>query len=282
MTVGVGDEAKQGPAAPISAPPAATPEQPRTWAGWRDRLVVALGGVVVAVVAVLLASAWQTGLRASTFEQLQRDIADGSVQQWYAAERLESGPLDLTRAQASTMRGDLDETGEGVYLPPKGDPLGGILVWRSWGDPGWQVASSTGVSSRGDDYQEPATEESTAIVGQLREAQVPMKPFEFSEGSWVTNAVSFGGLALFAFLVLGPAPRVGTRWFWFWVMLTLPAASGVVAYAVLELVGIRRRPDRPLDRRISGLRGFLGSILVSMVLLALAHTLRDKGVPLPM
>ncbi|MDT0213045.1 hypothetical protein Q9R29_04025 [Rothia sp. ARF10] len=278
MTVGVGDEARQEPATPL----AAEPEPPRTWAGWRDRLVIAFGGAVVAVVAVLLASAWQTGLRASTFEQLQSDLADGTVQQWYAAEQLESGPLDLTRAPASGVRGDLQEAGEGVYLPPQGDPLGGILVWRTWGHPGWQVAASAGMGDVGDDYREDATEESTALVGQLREAQVPMRPFSFSDESWSTVVVPLGGLALLAFLVLGPAPRVGTRWFWLWVMTTLPAASGVVAYAVLELVGIRRRPDRPLDQRVSGLRGFLGSILVSMVLLAVAHTLRDKGVPLPL
>lgn len=278
MTVGVGDEARQDPATTLVA----TSERPRVWTGWSDRLVVALGGAVVAVVAVLLASAWQTGLRASTFQQLQSDLADGTVQQWYAAEQLESGPLDLTRAPASGVRGDLEEAGEGVDLPPEGDPLGGILVWRAWGSTGWQAASSSAMNSVSEDYRESATEESTALVGQLRAAQVPMKPVEFSEGSWEAVAVSLGGLALLAFLVMGPAPRVGTRWFWLWVMLTLPAASGVVAYAVLELVGIRRRPDRPLDRRISGLRGFLGSILVSMVLLAVAHTLRDNGAPLPL
>ncbi|MFW5473680.1 hypothetical protein ACOCJ5_10250 [Knoellia sp. CPCC 206450] len=260
----------------------AVSERRRPWAGWGERLVVALGGAVVAVVAVLLVSSWQTGLRASSFEQLQADLADGTVQQWYAAEQLESGPLDLTRAPASGVRGDLEEGAEGAYLPPKGEPLGGILVWRTWGGTGWLVASPAGTAALADDLRMAATEESTALVGQLREAQVPMKPFEFSDGSWVAVVVTFGGLGLFAFLVMGPSPRVGTRWFWLWVMLTLPAASGVLAYAVLELVGIRRRPDRPLDRRISGLRGFLGSILVSMVLLAVAHTLRDNGVPLPL
>ncbi|CAN7307191.1 hypothetical protein [Knoellia sp. LjRoot47] len=256
--------------------------QERRFGAWRERLVVALGGAVVAVVAVLLVMSWSTGLRASTFQQLQSDIADGSVQQWYAAERFESGPLDVRQAPASTVRGDLDEGSEGVYLPPAGDPLGGILVWRTWGEPGWRVASESGVSNAADGDQEAATEVSTALVGQLRAAQVPMKPYEFSDGGWVSGAVTFGGLALFVFLVAGPSPRVGTRWFWFWVVLTLPAASGVVAYAVLELIGLRRRPDRPLDRRISGLRGFLGSILVSMVVLAVAHTLRDNGVPLPL
>lgn len=277
MTVGVGDEARQDPVTPV----AATPQQPRTWAGWRDRLVVAMGGAVVAIVAVLLVSGWQTGLRASTFEELEADLADGTVQQWYAAERLESAPLDLTRAPASSVRGDLEEAGEGGYLPPKGDPLGGMLVWRTWGETGWQVASPAGPAALRDDHRMAATEESTALVGRLREAQVPMKPFEFSEGSWVTTIVSFGGLALLGVLVLGPSPRMGTRWFWFWVVFTLPAASGVVAYAVTELVGIRRRPDRAGNRRLSGVQGFLGSLVVGLALGALGTTLRDAGVPLP-
>lgn len=278
MTVGVGDEARQDPVTPV----AATPERPRTWAGWRDRLVVALGGAVVTVVAVLLVSAWQTGLRASTFDQLQADLADGTVQQWYAAERLESGALDLLQAPASTVRGDLDESGEGVYLPPKGDPLGGFLVWRAWGDPGWNVASESGASDRGDGSREAATQESTALVGQLRAAGVPMRPFELFDGSWVTNAVGLGGLAVLVLLVAGPAPRAGNRWFWFWSMLTIPVGLGFVAYAVVELIGIRRRPDPPLTRRWSGPLGFFGSILVAFLLGVIAQVARSRGVPLPL
>lgn len=272
MTVGVGDDVASF----------ATTEAPaRSWNAWQQRLVVAFGGAVIAVVATLLVMSWSTGLRESTFQQLQSDITDGSVQQWYAAERFESGPLDLKQAPTSTVRGDLDEASEGVYLPPNGDPLGGILVWRTWGEPGWHVASESGVSHAGDEYQAAATEASTALVGQLRAAHVPMKPYEFSDGGWVGGAVNFGGLAILVLLVLGPAPRVGTRWFWFWVLLNGPVALGFVVYAVMELIGIRRRPDPPLAKRLNGVQGFLGMLLLGFVAAAVADTLRSNGVPLP-
>ncbi|WP_404385181.1 hypothetical protein LL946_04460 [Knoellia locipacati] len=273
MTVGAGDIE----AGAVSAEAAA-----RTSTPWQQRLVVALGGAVVATVALLLVMAWPTGLRPSTFEQLRADIADGSVHQWYASEQLESGPLDLLSAPSSTVRGDLDEPMEGGFMPPEGDPLGGILVWRTWGSPGWHVAAQTDVSSVGDDFRETATEESTALVAQLRAAQVPMRPYEFSQGPPLQGYVVAGGLLVLVLLVAGPAPRVGTRWFWFWVLLNSPVALGFVAYAVLELIGIRPRPDPPLRRRLTGVVGFFGALLAGLVLGFGAEFLRSLGIPLPL
>lgn len=273
MTVGVGAG---------TDPYAAAPERPRARSGWRERLVVALGGAVVATIAMLLVTAWSTGLRPSTFDQLRADLADGSVVQWYAAEQLESGLLDVASAPSSGVRGDLEQAGEGEFLPPKGDPLGGILVWRTWGSPGWHVAAQTDVSFVSDDYRAAASEESAALVAQLRAAQVPMKPFEFSQGPPFQGYVVAGGLLVLVLLVTGPAPRVGTRWFWFWVLVTLPAGLGFVAYAVQELIGIRRRPDPPLPRRLSGVVGFFGALVVGFVLALGAELLRSRGVPLPL
>ena len=271
MTVGVGDDVASS----------ATPKVPaRSWNAWQQRLVVAFGGAVVAVVIMVLMASWSTGLRPSTFDQLRADLADGTVQQWYAAERFESGPLDLRQAPTSTVRGDLDEVSEGVFLPPKGEPLGGILVWRTWGSPGWHVASQAGVVNAGDEYQEAATEESTALVAQLRAAQVPMKPYEYSDGGPFKGVLLVGGLAVLVVLVAGPAPRLGTRWFWFWVLVNVPLGLGAVAYAVLELIGVRRRRDAPRRRRLTGVHGFVGAIVVGIALGGLASLLRSWGVPL--
>jgi hypothetical protein len=273
MTVGRGDvEAEGRPAQALLR--ASTP--------WTQRLPAALGGAVVATIAALLVVGWSTGLRPSTFEQLRADLTDGSVQQWYAAEGLESGPLDLASAPSSTVRGELEQAQEGEFLPPKGDPLGGILVWRTWGSPGWHVAAQSDLSFVGDDHREPASEESAELVAQLRAAQVPMKPYEFSQGPPFKGIAVVGALLVLVLLVSGPAPRVGTRWFWFWVLVNTPAALGFVAYAVLELVGIRRRPDPPPDRRLSGVVGFIGALLASLALGFLADLLRSHGVPLPL
>ncbi|GEQ12763.1 hypothetical protein KLO01_08100 [Knoellia locipacati] len=252
----------------------------RPLAAWRERLVVAFGGAVVVVVVGLLVMSWSTGLRESSFEQLQTDLQQGSVQQWYAAERLEDGVLGFTQAPMSTVRGDLDEASDGVYLPPEGDPLGGILVWRTWGAQGWRVASESGVSDATGDYQEAATEVSTALVGQLRVAKVPMRPYEFSEGGWLRGAVALGAVAVLVMLLAGPPPRAGNRWFWFWTF-GLPLGLGFVAYAVVELIGLRRRPDPPMADRLSGQRGFLTSLVIGIVLTLLMSLGRAGGLPLP-
>ena len=270
MTVGVGDDVAY----------AATPE-PRTESGWHDRFIVAFGGAVVVAIGMMPASAWTTGLRPYTFDQLRSDLDDGTVQQWYAAEHIDQAPLDLRRAPSSTVRGDLEQPVEGEFLPPKGDPLGGILVWRTWGTPGWQVASQSGVEAAGDSYYEAATEASAALVRELRAADVPMKPFEFSEGTALDWVQGVGAFLLIAGLIMGAAPRVGTRWFWFWVLITVPLALGAVAYAVMELIGLRRRPDPPLKRRLTGLMGSVGSIVASFVVGLVAHWLRGRGVSLP-
>lgn len=282
MPAGVGE----GPVEAYATPEQASdpgPEPGREPAVWHTRFIIALGGAVVVVVGMLLGSAWTTGLRPSTFDQLRADLSSGTVQQWYAAERFESAPLELWRASASTIRGDLESPGEGQFLPPKGDPLGGILLWRTWGEPGWHVASLSGVtSSTSDTYSEPATEDSAALVAELRAAGVPMKPFEFGETTTLDWVQRVGGLLLLAGLVFGAAPRVGTRWFWFWVIINAPLALGAVAYAVMELIGFGRRPDRPLDKRVPGIFGFVGAIALSFVFGVGADLLRERGVPLPM
>jgi hypothetical protein len=55
-----------------------------------------------------------------------------------------------------------------------------------------------------------------------------------------------------------------------------------MAYAVTELVGLRRRPDPPLDRRLKGIVGFAGAILLRLGVAATAALLRSRGVPIPL
>lgn len=54
----------------------------------------------------------------------------------------------------------------------------------------------------------------------------------------------------------GDRPRVGTRWFWFWIShVTLGA--GAIAYAVVECL---RDPRDQGDRRLPGVAGFIAGI----------------------
>lgn len=70
-------------------------------------------------------------------------------------------------------------------------------------------------------------------------------------------------LAVLAFLavVLGPRPRHGSRWFWFWLLFA-PLGMGAGWYAWTELV---RTPEKRKPLRRSGFDGF-----VTMVVLHLA------------
>lgn len=278
MTVGVGDDVAY----------AATPEQPRAATGWHARFIVAFGGAVVAVCLVLLGSFWSEGLRASTFEELRTTIAEGGVVEWYVADSLHKESLDRLEARQSSLQSE-DVSADGAVTSSStsptntvGEPAGGILVWRTYGGPGWHVATADAGITASDGYRAEATDETRELVMQLREAGVSMRPFEWDHGSDLHNVAAIGAFLVFAGLVMGSAPRVGTRWFWFWLFLNGPLAIGFIAYAVMELIGFRRRPDRPLDKRAPGVVGFIGAFVLSGVFAVVAEWLRGRGVPIPL
>ncbi|MFC7491090.1 MULTISPECIES: hypothetical protein [unclassified Knoellia] len=272
MTVGVGDDVAQE----------ATPDATRPEQGWHARFLVAFGGAVVAVSLVLLGSLWGEGLRGSTFEDLRADIRDGLVQEWYAADRLNEGHLGFMQAEQAPLDGPIGAEGStGTTTAPEGDPTGGILVWRTW-ESGWHVAAAgAGVGSWGEMSSE-ATPESQALVEDLREAGVSMRPFAFGGMSALEKVAVLGAALVFLGLLMGAAPRVGTRWFWFWLFVNAPLALGLIAYAVTELIGFRRRPDPPLTRRLSGWMGFLGALVLSFAVGIGGDYLRSRGVALPL
>ncbi|WP_353951328.1 hypothetical protein V6K52_17070 [Knoellia sp. S7-12] len=277
MTVGVGDDVAY----------AATPEQSREATGWHSRFIVAFGGAVVVVSILLLGSAWTEGLRGSTFAQLRSDIASGSVQEWYVADSLSQGDFDLMEAHQSQLHSEeVAENGEvsssSTSTTGPGEPTGGILVWRMWGSQGWQVAASDNDPGSFGGMSVDANEQSKALVAALREAGVSMRPNDFSDNMTLQNFAAFGALLVLAGLLFGAAPRVGTRWFWFWMFLNGPFALGFIAYAAMELIGFRRRPDPPLKKRLPGVVGFVGALVLSFALAAGAEFLRRQGVPLPL
>lgn len=275
MGIGVGDGVQTREVAVEAAPPLP--------AEWVARVRAAWGGAVVVVCLLMLGSSWTTGLRPSTPETLRSDIGSGSVTQWYAASSLDKGPLGVARAeQSGTSSGPSDPfvVEDGTGVAPEGYPDGGILVWRTWRESGWSVTGPGGAVSA--QMSAGAAEESTALVRQLREAQVPMKPFAYPDRPPLDWAYAVGGFLLLLGLIVGPATRVGTKWFWFWLLVGTPLGIGAIAYAVTELVGLRRRPDRPASSRLRGLRGFAASVVISLALGVVAELLRSRGVPLPL
>lgn len=97
----------------------------------------------------------------------------------------------------------------------------------------------------------------------------------------VLGMVLAGGML--TLVLAGPAPRHGTRWFWFW-LIGLPAGLGVLAYAVWELGGWRdHRAPAPALRSRGGygvMTLLLGSFLIGMVLSLLMWLLGTTVIPL--
>ena len=274
MTVGVGDDVAEY---------AATPEQPRVTTDGRARLLAAFGGAVVVVCVMLLGTAWSEGLRSSTVVELRADIASGWVQEWYVADDLSQGDFDLMEARQAPLEGPAGTGGStGPTTDGTAEPTGGILVWRTWGSPGWKVAASDTGLGAFSQMGTGANEQSRALVQDLRDAGVSLRPFDFGDQGGLDQVAGLGVLLVLAGLAFGSAPRVGTRWFWLWMFLNAPLALDFIGYAVLELVGIRRRPDPPLDKRLSGLVGFVGALLMGLAFRLGADFLRSRGVPLPM
>ena len=277
MTVGVGDDVVY----------AATPEGPRALSGWHSRFIAAFGGAVVIVCLMLLGSVWTDGLRASTFEELRGDIGNGAVREWYVADSLERGDFDRLQARQSTFQSE-EVTSDGTTVSSStsmdgsGELTGGILVWREWGQTGWKVATADAGLASFDGYTAEATAETQELVDQLRTAGVSMRPYDFGDTTALNAVAGVGAFAVFAGLVMGAAPRVGTRWFWFWAMVVGPCFLGFIAYAVMELVGIRRRPAPPLNKRLTGIMGLAGAWVLTLLFALGADSLRQSGLSLPL
>lgn len=61
-----------------------------------------------------------------------------------------------------------------------------------------------------------------------------------------------------------------------------PLLLGFIAYAALELIGFRRLPDPPLNKRLTGLVGLVGAVVLGFLVDLVAGALRSRGVPIPL
>lgn len=189
---------------------------------------------------------------------------------------------ELERGQVTAYRVVLlDEDPSGLQSPyrldvyPASDAADGVLDGAEDGRPVtvayWvdapvadlRVVDTNGLSS----------EAPTAMVAQLKAAGVPEADLSRlwgpPPGQDVYNAGSLLLVVSTLVVILGPRPRRGTRWFWFWVVGG-PLSIGVPLFAVTELLRPRHEPEGTVHPpgvagRWSGLLGFAAGFLLSAV-----------------
>lgn len=263
---------------------------------WADRVVtrlpIAIGGALVTLWIMALATSWSAGLRGSTMEQLAQDTKDGVVTSYFVADRLDSnrGSFFATTQPGGlkgneNLGGDPPEVATEVThpptevggIPPAAQLSGGIVVWKTFSRQ-WQAASpGTDMRQVGDSFTASASPETAAAAEALDRAHVHrvgwMEPVRGWGAGW---ALGILWALSFLFVIFGPAPRVGNRWFWFW-MIQLPLGMGMLAFAVVERIGLGRRMDRGLDRRHRGIIGFVAMFVGGIVFGMAANQVRRWG-----
>ena len=219
--------------------------------------------VLFALLVAWMFAAWWSAPRAADVAQLDRAVAAGEVRFFMRADRLERS--------GNFWAGSVG---------PQTDARGGLIVWQTTSGQTWYVAPGLETIDPFGSTR-PGRAEVDRIEQRLRDAGIS---HAYDQG--VAPLLSLV-LVLSALLVLvgGPAPRRGTRWFWFWAG-GAPAGLGVLAWLVLE----RIRPPPPEisvegqpDLRWHGFAGLaillLGGLLASLLLPGLRDLLGSGLVP---
>lgn len=236
----------------------------RWWGGLRVLVVVAW--VVAAAVS------WWTTPRESAYERARADIAGGRVVAYQWGDNwADSG--------SSWWFGDRTLYSSGT--------LGPLFAWRTgdgrvhWIDEAavGEAALTGAVDPK--DYAGPGA----AALGQdIQAAGAGERLGDVSAGSDAVGPIGFVLSAVFLMvLVAGPAPVLGTRWYWFWLVLASPYGLGLLFWLVRDRPWSARADgegDPRRDRWLLGLAtGVLLSVAVSVVLFLLHRLLGETWVP---
>ncbi|WP_191842743.1 hypothetical protein [Catellatospora chokoriensis] len=251
------------------------PEAPvgRPWRWWG---VLRLAMVLLWLLAA--AAGWWTAPRKQSYEQARADVAAGHVTAYQWGDSWAAGS---------------PRPWFGVSGLRASGTLGPVFVWRTpdgrvhWTNTDFfdQVTTTGAVDPAS--YSGPGAE---GIAQDLRAGGLEHRAGEIQPLGVAVTGIGLALAAVFlGVVVAGPAPVLGTRWFWFWLVYTAPYGLGMLFWLS------RDRPwSRPLapaampgdrerrDRGILGLcLGILATILISLLLLTLHEALGGRWVPLP-
>ncbi|MGX6602983.1 hypothetical protein ACWKSP_12715 [Micromonosporaceae bacterium Da 78-11] len=257
---------------------------------WRAlRLVLALMWVVAA------ALSWWTAPRESGYEQARQDIGAG-------------------RVTAYRWGSQWDDTGGSrMFGTPElssSSPIGPLFAWRTGDDRvHWVDTNEFDEVTVADTDTEYANPGAASLAALLKERGVEDRIGAVTPFATVINGFGIAlGVTFLAVLLAGPAPVRGTKWFWWWIGVTVPYGLGVLFWLArdrpwvdaAERVPYPAAPSPPGDRRwlptaarfaregaeprdpgwLGVVTGLLASLVVSGLLVLLHHFLGDSWVPL--
>ncbi len=218
------------------------------------------GGLVTGVVLLVLAAAWAalswaSAVRQVDVGQFRTDLASHRVIAVELVEGVRSDPTGAGIPAWDDVTWDVLGAGGDGSGPPRPDAA---LVYRT--------VDAVGALRLVGPVEAPVPGQ--PLLDEARSTQPPVAGDRVGHPSLEPGPIALlVVLGTFLAVVGGPAPRWGTRWFWFWV-LYLAAPVGLVAFVSLELL-TRRRVDgvgTAPPRRPGGWRGIGLGILLGFAL----------------
>jgi hypothetical protein len=243
--------------------------RPRSWWSMLRAALVVLWVIWAALV-------WWSAPRSATVEQARADLAAGQVTRYQWGD---SWQRSSAWAWGNPNPPTLESTRE----------FGRIFAWRT---SQFQVryvrldqAPPPATDATGQPSAPSSDPETASLMRSVVESGLPQG--SAGTGPLVPLLGMVVGLSVLLVLIAGPAPVVGTRWFWFWVLTGVPLGLGLLFWL------FRERPwspaaETPMDRagrvrRRSGYTGFgvgfLAALVANVLLFALSRVVGDWIIP---
>ncbi|SDT02066.1 hypothetical protein SAMN04489716_2275 [Actinoplanes derwentensis] len=227
--------------------------------------------LVIGCWAVAAAVSWWTAPRPSTYEQARADIAGRQVVAFQWGDRWGGG---------DTRRWFADDT---LY---SSNPLGPLFGWRTgdgrvhWIDSGDfdQVMATGAVDATV--YDGPGA---IGLAQDLQAAGIEQRYGDISVLGGLVGGIGFF-LTMLVLLVLlvGPEPVLGTKWYWFWIVFTMPYGLGLLFWTLRDRPWAARPPARE-PRRDGWLIGLATGVLLGVLITVALHLLNgafgDRWIP---
>lgn len=246
-------------------------ERTRRW--WA---VLRLALVVLWLLAAVMA--WWTAPRRQDYDQAKADLAAGRVTAYQWGDRWDGadpGPwFGTATLQSSGTLGPLFawRTPDGRVRWTDTTDFDQVTTTGAVDDTSYSGVGAVGIAQ---DLRAAGRE---GLGGDV-DGRVPV----------VTGISAVLGMIFLGMVVAGPAPALGTRWFWFWLVSLAPLGLGFLLWLARDRPWSRAAAPAPVsggaERRDRGMLGFgiglLATFVIGTLLLVLHSFLGDQWVPQP-